>query len=326
MTKKKEPNLRAKVEEITPAKAAKWLDATLDKIEEFRNRPISQSVVDGYAQDIIDGNWDTNGETIKLDDVGLVVDGQHRLWAIISADKAVKILVVRGVDRDSFKTIDRGRKRTVGNILSIAGESQTGLLASALNHLHRYLRNELVRGGGRNALSSPEALKLLERHPDIRDSLKAHAWAKPILPGSISVICHYVFSQEKPRMADDFFQRLGEGTELKKTDPVYVLREKLLLRKSGQNRHRLDTLDMLALCFKAWKLRVSSKEISNRGRLFWRRVGSEARDAEDFPYLRRHKLKDTKAATKKSASRKKVAKKVAKKAKKKAKKVAKKKK
>lgn len=60
------------------------------------NRPISNKLVNEYAEKILSGEWKDEGKgfqpLIVIND-GTLINGQHRLCAIIKANKAVKMRV-----------------------------------------------------------------------------------------------------------------------------------------------------------------------------------------------------------------------------------------
>src|SRR5262245_875204 len=78
---------------VTPELATRLLEANGD------NRPLTQSHVERIARQIRQGKWQFNGDTIKIASNEDVLDGQHRLWAIIEAQTAVESLIVYGIDR-----------------------------------------------------------------------------------------------------------------------------------------------------------------------------------------------------------------------------------
>ena len=60
-----------------------------------------------------------NGDSIRIDVDGNILDGQHRLAAIIKAGKPVTMLIAKDVDRETFATIDTGKRRTVHDVVHI---------------------------------------------------------------------------------------------------------------------------------------------------------------------------------------------------------------
>ena len=67
---------------VTPHLASKWLQ------KNSCNRPLSQNTVYRYADAILSGEWKLNGDTIRFDSNGTLIDGQHRLHACVKAGKS----------------------------------------------------------------------------------------------------------------------------------------------------------------------------------------------------------------------------------------------
>ena len=118
--------ITSSVETITPAKAKEYLKKNTNNY-----RKMSRSTIRSYAEDIKNGRWELNGETIIFGKDGVLKDGQHRLAAIVLAGKPADILVVRGVETDAHK-IDIGKVRTNVDILNAEGfECDATLVATA---------------------------------------------------------------------------------------------------------------------------------------------------------------------------------------------------
>lgn len=111
---------------ITPQKASLLLK------NNTRNRPVSEHRVNQYAQDMETGNWKLNGETIKLDTNGVILDGQHRLHACIKANKSFSTYILYNLNSDVFDTIDTGKNRNGADVLSIKDVKYYSLCAAAI--------------------------------------------------------------------------------------------------------------------------------------------------------------------------------------------------
>lgn len=105
--------------DVSPAIAESWL------AKNPNNRNIRKAVIEGYARDMVSGDWLLDGETIKFDTAGRLIDGRHRLSAVLAADVEVPMIVVRGVDPSVMDTVDAGAKRTYADALKIQGEENT---------------------------------------------------------------------------------------------------------------------------------------------------------------------------------------------------------
>lgn len=61
-----------------------------------------------------------------------VLDGQHRLEAVIQAEKPIQIMLGRNLNPSIFNVVDIGSKRTAGDALEIMGSTKGRTIAVAL--------------------------------------------------------------------------------------------------------------------------------------------------------------------------------------------------
>src|SRR6266487_5152852 len=108
--------MRSRVQTITPDKAEELLAANT------ANRPLSRSTVRSFAEAMRRGDWLVTHQGIAFDTNGVLVDGQHRLAAIIEADRPVELTVFTDVAEGTFDVLDIGKRRTAADVLAIEGE------------------------------------------------------------------------------------------------------------------------------------------------------------------------------------------------------------
>lgn len=106
-----------RVELITPEIAAKYLTANI-----ANNRHIEERRVNEYAREMKCGDWILTHQGIAFGKNGALIDGQHRLMAIIRANIPVKMTVTRDVDEKSLFVLDIGRARSSRDIASLNNE------------------------------------------------------------------------------------------------------------------------------------------------------------------------------------------------------------
>lgn len=115
-------------ETITPEMAQEYL-----KFNTENYRSINKFRVMSYASDMKNGKWQLNGEAIKFDETGKLIDGQHRLQAIVSAGVPAEMLVIREVP-EGTNLYDIGSNRSMGQIAKARGvvsSSYTQVMAVA---------------------------------------------------------------------------------------------------------------------------------------------------------------------------------------------------
>lgn len=126
------------IEKITPEMAIEYLK------HNNVNRNISTHTVRKYADDMKNGAFQCNGEAIKFNKSGALVDGQHRLSAIVKSGVTVEMAVIRGVD-DSVSVYDLARGRSLLDSIIIEGYDRDIANNSyvAVARLHLYLTNHV---------------------------------------------------------------------------------------------------------------------------------------------------------------------------------------
>lgn len=108
--------MESRVMVVTPEIAREWLG------KNRRNRPVNKTRVDLLRQQIADDKFFLTHQGIAFyGDFDELADGQHRLEAIASGDKPVELFVAWGLPREAVHAIDRGRARSITNVLHFVG-------------------------------------------------------------------------------------------------------------------------------------------------------------------------------------------------------------
>lgn len=115
-TMTKHLQITSEVVTITPQIASLWLD----KFNNPNNRKIYEDRVKNYAQRIVRGEW-LLGDALKFDKNGVLIDGQHRLSAVIHTNQPVQFLVLRGFEPESAQVLDRGMLRSLSHVAQLSG-------------------------------------------------------------------------------------------------------------------------------------------------------------------------------------------------------------
>jgi hypothetical protein len=104
--------------DVSPALATAWLDEN-----RRHNRNISPTNVSKIAEEMAtEGRWMPNPQQgIAFDSDDALIDGQHRLLAVVKTGKIIRMAVWRGLPPEFFDLIDRGVARNFRQIIQIAG-------------------------------------------------------------------------------------------------------------------------------------------------------------------------------------------------------------
>jgi hypothetical protein len=185
-----------------------------------------------------------------------MLDGQHRCLACVQSDISFETLVVYGVDPATFDTMDTGKSRRAGDILSISGCRNANAVAGALRWL------TALRSGGplkarQGYFPGDEALEMWAEDRAIEDSVAYVTKIKKVMSTSLAGALHRMFRDLDAEAADRFFDDLASGAGLAADDPVFVLRDQLLRDRGAKTRLRPE--EVAARCIRAWNHRRSDR-------------------------------------------------------------------
>lgn len=225
------------------------------------------------AREMIHGRWKSNGDTICLNE-NQIIDGQHRLLAVIESGVTIEALLVSGLDSDVFDTKDVGKRRSAADTLAVKGEMSCKSLAACLAVIDRYMTGRISKSV---KYTNTEVEEVLEKYPEARRSVRLCMETKRLLPNAILAGCHYLFAQKNQEQADQFVRDLRSGVGLEDGDPVYVLRERLM--QNNIAKAKLGKFYLMAIVIKAWNYRRDRKNIRF---LRWREEGD---NPEPFPVV-----------------------------------------
>lgn len=137
MTQANNRTLRYSTLTVTPQVASEILAGAVA----FQNRAVKRWRVDGYAADMLAGRWRPNGEVLVFDESGVLIDGQHRLHAVVKAGVTLEMQACYGVARDDAATIDQGCSRTISDALTMDGASNVVSVVATARALHTFRSN-----------------------------------------------------------------------------------------------------------------------------------------------------------------------------------------
>lgn len=263
--------MRTKVQTITPKKAADWLSANAS------NRPLSKPVVRAFAEAMKRGEWVVTHQGIAFDADGVLIDGQHRLAAIVEADQPIDLTVFTDVAEGTFDVLDTGKRRNAADVLAIEGEKSATMLAAMVRTVWLFEhRPDLNWSGGAAGVTNHQIVETLQAHPRVRDFLalgEQIATATGMIKSAAGAASYLVERANKRFDLAPWYEGIIEGTGLAKGDPRLLFRRAMFnasRKQVGQPMRRRDTREHVALyikAFNAWtsgeptaQLRFSSRE------------------------------------------------------------------
>lgn len=236
---------------ITPECATSWLRANRN------NRPVRRRHVDFIAKQILDGEWQINGQTIIISEHENVMDGQHRLLAVIESGRQIQSLVVYGVNEQAFKTIDTGAIRTGADALCLEfPEISVATLRAASTAVGWCKRLEDGKVASFRKISNTETIAYVRAHQSLLGCIeRVSSYQHEARPLSVGVggALFEVFARRSSDMAEDFMHKLYTGEGITRDDVEWLLRQAFI--RDAQSRSKLPAVSKVRMVCKGWNHR-----------------------------------------------------------------------
>ncbi len=272
MRKAPKSGIQSETIDLTPKRAKELLKSNFD------NRSLSKTRIESYADDILNGRWDFNGETIIMSDTGEMNDGQHRCHAVILAGKSIPTILVTGVPRSSRFTTDQGYARTTGHFLSMNGVKNYNVVSRVAKIILQIEKsdNGEVSETTRHGLSGSSPMKATKqeildyannRLDEIRQALDAvnHKGARRLRSVAIIVAVRVFLARHaNPAAVDVFLDKMCSGANL--SGPMLKSRERLLDEKIAGTA---TTHKCFELLIRAWNTHRAGKRTKVVVRGYW---------------------------------------------------------
>ena len=232
--------MKTTTETITPKRAQTILDNHLTPFvaEDInKQRRVSEQLIDSYARAMRAGQWGTTHQGIAIDSNGLLVDGQHRLMAIVRSGATIKTMITRGLPANGEGTthgvkvidmIDRGKVRGVGQQLQM----RHGILDA--NYYAAMCRTILMLGA--NALKVTtlpvdvgQCLRVIDMYgTELRDAHQRKAKLTGLRSATIGGAIAFAMKAGDKQRLREFSDRIRDGENLSKGNPALTIRNYLL--------------------------------------------------------------------------------------------------
>ena len=237
---------------ITPDVASDYLKKNIN------NRPLSKHHIDQIVRAIKNNEWIYNGESIKFDTLGNLLDGQHRLHAIISANIPVESEVIFELSPTIFKTLDQTKKRNLSDFIAISGAEWWVEKSALTRHLffYRTMSYETKKVLYSTHTSSQLFDFYIQNKAEIDDTIMHCRHLKRngmIIQFSKIVFIYNVFSKIDLNNANKFLNDLLTGYNLVTGSPIAALRETQIKEKM-YNQFRISNIIAIDLLFRTWNL------------------------------------------------------------------------
>lgn len=162
-----EADITISYEVIDAEKARRYLE------DSGKNRPITSYRVKQLKEDIKSGDWGLIHQGIAFNEYNQLIDGQHRLTAIVEAGVAIGMFVFRGIPQSSFGLMDQHKVRNAPDLHALLGGDYSKSVMPIARAMYLGLgKRGRVKSGRSSQLMAEFALKYADIINPIYDHLK----------------------------------------------------------------------------------------------------------------------------------------------------------
>ena len=231
--------METKLMTITPEMAIDWLGRNRT------NRKLSQRTVQQYTEDMAAGRWVQTHQGIAFDTEGNLIDGQHRLVAVVRAKKPIEMLVSTGVEKtNGMLVVDNGRKRSIADQFRISGYEEDMYSNKAVIAFANLLYRLFVDKNGKSVTTAGWIRDFLDRrHDQCKFIYKLSKDCR--IPAAVLLAVYLAKANgEKPEALKSFCQCYAKNA----IDPMYYSKKALDLHKFIGSEKDLRTAEVLFRC------------------------------------------------------------------------------
>lgn len=232
---------------VTPEEAASILT------KNTRNRPVNATRVALFETYLRNGEMQLTHQGVAISSSNVLLDGQHRLIAIVNTGIPAKLMITTGLPDSVFSVLDTGAKRTAGDILGINGAVQCSTMAAGIRLYILYQRIPELMWNGQNASQIARTTSISKVYNDDKDGwthaatiARANRLTKIITPGPMSCLIYLAMDFEYSlQYLEEFLFKLKSGYDLCMYNPILAYRNKMI--NSGELRQQEKLADYIKL-------------------------------------------------------------------------------
>ncbi len=232
---------------VTPEMAARWLEGNVV------NRNLRIAKVNQYARDMHAGRWTLNNDAICISPDGQLLNGQHRLKAVVNSGCTIVLLIARNIPAEAMANMDSGAARTAGDVLSLKHERNGPLLAAVAKQALLVLDGRIYQDNKQQAVSHGELAEFVEKNPLLRDStdLAMRAYKQiDCIPTALGTGHFLIADAAGKDIADEYLRRLATRTREQQGSAILAVDSRL--REIRRNRNRFPTRNFIYLLVKGY--------------------------------------------------------------------------
>lgn len=258
--------VRTEVKVVTPEIAKLWLTVNT------MNRRIDKKVVDYYADQMIRDQWTLSQDAITFSNTNKLLNGQHRLHAIIKSQTEQPFIIVYNMTESAFINMDLNKRRSPGDIFQILNIKEYNNVSAGLNKYFSLKRGYTLKGNEYGSIKR-SLMKL-----SINDMIDFY-YTNIALLDEIILLSAQLYTRFKyfkrsdyiayitlliidknhnPYKVYNFFKQLSYGGKEIENNTISILRDKLMFNETAT--HKMTAATRHFYIVKTWNAYIRNIE------------------------------------------------------------------
>lgn len=243
--------------DVTPPMAEAWV-----RKYNLHNRNLRKDDISKYARTMARKAWRQTAEPLKFGVSGNLLDGQHRLLAVVEARVTVRLPIVTGVEDEAQEDMDSGVKRTVGDKLGMGGTKNANNAAGIARMVWDLQTSSSLRPP---RPSDTELLEIAHNEPDLMWVANEVMNDLPkVLSKTIAGYCFLRMHRVDPAACVEFFERLKTLENLEKGSPIAALARRIGGLRKYSHKDRVMTVCLVFSAWNSWRAGETRERIMAR--------------------------------------------------------------
>jgi len=248
-----------------------------DVAEHIKQRHLKPNNLAFVRGQMANGKWVRNADQIRFSCIPLfLMDGQHRLEAMVAEEKDLILDIVIGLEHHTFAHIDINSPRSASDILGSIGYTNPETLASSARLCINYIRGQFAALGQsqKRDISNWEIETFVRAEPILNELVTeaVHNYYNNELTDRLitariqaGLTWVYMFEGHQKSLLDKFFDMVYSQLDVhSRYDPIFKLRAILKEHKQPGNFFSLSSRELVYMVVYALNEWLQANEIRKR--------------------------------------------------------------
>lgn len=232
-----------------------------------KNRRLKENIVAVYTRCMKAGKWTLSSDAIAFDIDGDLINGQHRLHAVVKSGTTQQFLVTRNFPVNASPNIDNGATRTAGDVLCMEKVQDSTKIAAILRRFYALQVSRVIGNhmGSESRWANTEILDKYMEDPAFWSNLTRMARRLYDTGRFISITEYGSYTAYLVKInsypldtVESFFKQVA-GCETPTNSVTSLLRTALINDKLS--KYRMTAMKRQKLIIKAWNCWITGKTV-----------------------------------------------------------------